>query len=106
MLEKFIVPDGDIQELRYIYENKDKVIIDGKNVYLYTEKGNLTKGYIVRIYAKDNETVERTEIGRAIRSSLFKLITHKSCSDIYCYRTSINKFKNFIRDFESMPILN
>lgn len=39
--EKFIVPDGDIQGLRYIYENKDKVIIDNKNVYLYTEKENL-----------------------------------------------------------------
>lgn len=103
--EKFIVPDGDIHELRYIYENKDKAIIDGKNVYLYMEKENLTKGYIIRIYIKDNETGKRTEMGRTIMSSLFKLVMHKSCSDIYCYKTSINKFKNFVRDFESIPIL-
>ena len=106
VIKKFIVQEDDnIQVLQYIYKNKDKVIIDNKYVYFYTEKENLTKGYTIRYILIDKNSGKSTEIGRVIERSLFKVMKSKSCSDVYCYRTSINKFKKFINNFGSIPIL-
>lgn len=104
-IKKFIVPEYDnhIQNLQYIYKNKDKVIVNNESVYFYTKKEGLDGGYTIGEYKVNQETGERILKGVCL-SGLFILHKQKSNRDSYCYMTKLRYFKEFINDFETIPI--
>lgn len=94
--------ENHLEDLKWIYDNRDNVIVKENYVYLKSKRDDLAMHYCIESYTL-LPSGKKTKVQWA-GLPIFGSATHTAGSEDYLYRGRVNEFEEFIRCFETIPL--